>query len=98
MSVHGTVERGGVAHLADRGDRGRQIRTVVAQHRRVTADLRRAGRGERVGAEVIVEAPRSHLLAQHERFGRVPWVGPVRHHAVEARQAMHDERELIAGP
>jgi hypothetical protein len=49
---------------------------------------------------VIVETPRPHLLAQHQRLRRVPWVGAVRHHAVERRELGRDDRPvaLVARP
>ncbi len=91
----GLVERVAVANLADRLKSRRQVRAVVAQDRRVRADLRQPrGRG-RVRTEVIVEPPRPHLLPQHEHLRRVPRIRAVRHHAVEAGQAVRDDRPAV---
>jgi hypothetical protein len=58
------------------------------------ADLRQTRGCIEVGAELIVEAPRAHRLAQPHHLGRVPRVSALRHHAVEARQVLGDRIPL----
>src|SRR3954464_4763256 len=51
----------------------------------------RLARGRlQVRAELGVEAPAAHLLAQREHLGRAPRIGAVRHHAVEARERLRE--------
>jgi hypothetical protein len=58
------------------------------------ANLRNSGGGGCVCPEVIVEAPRAHLLAKHEHFGGVSAIPAMRHHAVEAGESMRDDGPL----
>ena len=88
------VHRRTVADLANGLERRRQVAAVIAEDRRVRADLRQPRRSGRVGPEVIVEPPGAHLLAHGEHLGRVPWIGALRHHAVEAGQVLRDDRPL----
>ncbi|MNT00128.1 hypothetical protein D3C72_1345480 [compost metagenome] len=94
--VHGAVERLAVADLAD-GLQGRgQIGPIVRQHRRVSAQLRLACGRLGVRAEVVVEAPGAHLLAQREHLGRVTRVGVLGHHAGEGRDRPADGLPALA--
>lgn len=84
----GGVEGLNVSDLENGLDRGGDIGAVVAEHRRARADLGMACRRVGVGAEVIVEAPAAHGLAQHQHLGRRPRVGRVRHRAVEGGEVV----------
>ena len=91
------VERLGVADLAD----GLQRRGEIARRRRPSTGVcvpicggarRRLG----VGAEVIVEAPGAHLLAQREHLGRVARLGAARVIMLSKRGEPLVERRQLA--
>ena len=72
-----------IADLANGLHGGGKVGSVAAQHRRVGPDLRPARRGVAVGAEMIVEPPVPHPIAQQQQFGRIAWIAAMCHHAVE---------------
>ena len=80
------AECGLLADGADGLDGGREVGAVACQHRRIGADLRPPRGRLAVGAQVIVEAPVAHALAQKQEIERVARIGAMRHHAVERCQ------------
>ena len=80
--VDGVVQRGGVAGLADRLQRGGDVCPVVAHHRRPRADLAGAGGRGGVGPDVVVEPPGPDLLAHPEHLGGLARIGELAEHAV----------------
>ncbi len=77
-----------IADHPDRRERRREIRSVAGQDGRMRADLRPAGGCIAICAEMIVEPPAAHGLAQYEKFGRAQRVGAMRHHAVVGRELL----------
>ena len=76
----------GVSDLSDRLKRGCHVPAIVIQGERASAQLVLAGRRVRVGPEMIVETPRTNLLAYREDFRSALGIGYLGEHAVEARE------------
>ena len=93
---HGLVERRRIADLHDGAPSGRQVASVVGEHRRAHAHLRLPGRRAAVGAEVVVEAPRTDALAQQEGFRRKTRIRKAGKHAVERGQVLLDHLPAAA--
>lgn len=84
----GALQGIAVAGIHDRRPRGCQGCPVVRQRRSPGADLRSAGRGLRIHAEMVVEAPSAHRAPQRQQFGRRVTVGKIGHDALVGREAL----------
>ncbi|MNP06866.1 hypothetical protein D3C76_988670 [compost metagenome] len=84
------LQRLGIADLADGLQCGGEVAAVVVQHRRARAQLRLARRGIGVGAEVVVEAPATDMVAQAQRLRAVGAAADLAEHAVEGRHVLFE--------
>ncbi len=74
------------AYFGDRSQGGGQIGAIAREDRRMGADLGAAAGRVAVGAEMVVEAPVAHVVAQAQQFDGVTRIGRMGHHAVEGRE------------
>ena len=88
------IESFDVADLLDRLHRRREVAAVVSENRCSGADLTGPRGCAGVGAQMVVEPPRSQLLADDEELGSSAWIGDLGQHAVEGAQALGDDRPL----
>src|SRR5271163_997219 len=83
-SILDCVSEGGrVANAFYRDDGCCQIRTVIRQHRRISADLRPSRGGVPVAAQMIIKAPGADAFAQEQQFPGFARIGAMGQQAVE---------------
>ena len=84
--VHRTLERTVACHPPDGLEGCCQVSPVVRQDRRLGADLRRTGRGVRVGTELVVEAPGTQRAPHPQHLGCTAVVDELVDHGLRGPQ------------